>query len=85
MTITRELTPDVAASLAAQAQARGVSLDTYVRNLIEEQAAAVDHREQPMTLQPFEAELDALAADLETLPYLPAEALTRESLYQDHD
>jgi hypothetical protein len=85
MTITLELTPDVAASLAAQAQARGVSLDTYVRNLIEEQAAAVDPREQPMTLEPFEAELDALAADSETLPYLPAEALTRASFSQDHD
>jgi hypothetical protein len=84
MTITLELTPHVAASLTAQAQARGLSLDTYVRNLIEEQAAAVDHREQPMTLEPFEAELDALAADSETLPYLPAEALTRESFYQDH-
>ena len=85
MTITLELTPHVAASLAAQAQARGVSLDTYVRNLIEAQAAAVDHREPPMPLERFEAELDALAADSETLPYLPAEALTRESLYQDHD
>jgi hypothetical protein len=84
MTITLELTPHVAASLTAQAQARGLPLDTYVRNLIEEQAAAVDHREQPMTLEPFEAELDALAADSETLPYLPAEALTRESFYQDH-
>jgi hypothetical protein len=85
MTITLELTPHVAASLAAQAQARGVSLDTYVRHLIEAQAAAVDQHEQPMTLEPFEAELDALAADSETLPSLPAEALTRESFYQDHN
>jgi hypothetical protein len=85
MTITLELTPDVAASLAAQAQARGVSLDTYVRSLIEEQAAAVDHREQHMTPEQFEAELDALSSDSETLPYLSAEALTRESFYQDHD
>jgi hypothetical protein len=85
MTITLELTPHVAASLAAQAQARGVSLDTYVRNLIEAQAAAVDHREPSMPLELFEAELDALAADSETLPSLPAEALTRESFDQDHD
>jgi hypothetical protein len=45
----------------------------------------VDHREQPMTLEPFDAELDALAADSETLPSLPAEALTRERFSQDHD
>ena len=85
MRITLELTPHVAASLAAQARARGVSLDAYVRHLIEAQAAAVDYRDQPMPLEPFEAELDALAADSETLPYLSAEALTRESFYQDHD
>jgi hypothetical protein len=84
MRMTLELTPHVAASLATQTRARAVSLDTYVRHLIEEQAAAVDRREQPMPLEPFEAELDALAADSETLPYLPAEALTRESFYQDH-
>ena len=85
MTITLELTLHVAASLAAQAQARGVSLDTYLHNLLEEQAATVDHRAPPITLEQFDAELDALAADSETLPYLPAEALTRESFYQDHD
>jgi hypothetical protein len=85
MTMTLELTPDVAASIAAQAQARGVSLDTYVRHLLEAQAAAVDQREPPITLKPFEAELDALAADSETLPYLPPKALTRERFSQDHD
>jgi hypothetical protein len=38
-----------------------------------------------MTLEPFEAELDALVADSETLPSLPAEALTRERFDQDHN
>jgi hypothetical protein len=38
-----------------------------------------------MPLEPFDAELDALAADSETLPSLPAEALTREHFDQDHD
>jgi hypothetical protein len=47
--------------------------------------AAVDHREPPITLEPFDAERDALAADSETLPSLPAEALTRERFDQDHD
>jgi hypothetical protein len=35
-------------------------------------------------MEPFDAERDALAADSETLPYLPAEALTRERFSQDH-
>jgi hypothetical protein len=82
--MTLERTPHVVASVAAQARARGVSLDTYIRHLIEA-PAAVDHREPPMPLEPFEAERDALAADSETLPSLPAEALTRESCYRDHD
>jgi hypothetical protein len=38
-----------------------------------------------MPLEPVEADLDALAADSETLPYLPAAGLIRESFYQDHD
>jgi hypothetical protein len=83
MTITLELTPDVAASVAAQA--RGLSLDTSVRHLIEAQAAAVAPRGQPLTLEPFEAERDARSADSETWLYLSAEALTRERCYQDHD
>jgi hypothetical protein len=83
MTITLELTPDVAASVVAQAC--GLSLDTSVRHLIEAQAAAVAPRGQPLTLEPFEAERDARSADSETWLYLSAEALTRERCYQDHD
>ena len=45
----------------------------------------MEHREPPIPLEPFDAELDALAADSETWPYLPAEALTRERFSQDHD
>jgi hypothetical protein len=33
----------------------------------------------------FEAELDALAEGSDKLPYLPPEALARESFYQDRD
>ena len=45
----------------------------------------MDPREQPMPLERFDAELDALAADSEILPSLPAEALTRERFDQDHN
>jgi len=38
-----------------------------------------------LSLQEFDAELDALAGGSEKLPYLPPEALTRETYYQDHD
>ena len=38
-----------------------------------------------ISLEQFDAELDALAQGSDKLPYLPPEALTRESFYQDHD
>jgi len=37
-----------------------------------------------MSPEQFEAELDGLAQGSEGLPYLPPEALTRESFYRDH-
>jgi len=84
MTITLELPPEIEASLAAQARAHGLQLDVYVNSLLRRQAAT-EHLEQAMGLEQFEAELDQLAHDSERLPYLPAEALMRESFYQDHD
>ncbi len=84
MAITLELPPEIEASLAAQAQARGLRLDAYLQSLLKEQAAA-ERPEHPMSLDEFEAELDRLAEGSERLPYLPAEALTRECFYQDHD
>ena len=84
MTITLELPPEIEASLVAQAQAHGLQLDAYLSSLLRRQAAA-EHTEQRMNLEQFEAELDQLAQDSERLPYLPAEALRRESFYQDRD
>ena len=38
-----------------------------------------------MSLEKFEAELDALAENSEKLPDLAPEAVTRESFYHAHD
>jgi hypothetical protein len=83
MAITLELPPEVEADLAAQAEARGLALDVYLESLLK-QHAAMKPPDQP-SLQEFDSELDALAQGSEKLPYLPPEALTRESYYQDHD
>ena len=40
MTITLELPPETEASLLAQAKARGLSLDAFVRTILADQAAA---------------------------------------------
>ena len=84
MAITLNLPPDVEARLAAQAQALGLQLSVYAQTLLQRQAAVGDSG-QGVSLQQFEAELDGLAHGSDKLPYLPAEALTRESFYQDHD
>ncbi len=83
MAITLELPPEVEAGLAAQAEARGLELEVYLESLLKQHAAM--KRPDQLTLQEFEAELDALARGSDKLPYLPPEALTRESYYQDHD
>jgi hypothetical protein len=40
MTITLDLTPETEASLLAQAEARGLSLDAFLKTIITNQAAA---------------------------------------------
>ena len=84
MAITLELPPDIKASLEAQARARGLRLDAYVESLLK-QHAKTEHPAPTLSLEQIEAELDAFAQGSEKLPYLPPEALTRESFYQDHD
>ena len=84
MAITLELPPDIEAALATQACARGLRLNAYLESVLKQQAAT----ERPactMSLEQFDAELDGLAQGSEQLPYLPPEALTRESFYRDHD
>ena len=84
MAITLNLPPEVEASLAAQARALGLQLNSYVQTLLEQQAG-MRRPEQTINLEQFEAELDSLAQGSDKLQYLPAAALTRESFYQDHD
>ena len=84
MAITLNLPREVEASLATQARARGLQLNAYVQTLLEQQAGR-GRAEQTVSLDQFEAELDALALGSDKLPYLPPAALTRKSIYQDHD
>ena len=84
MAITLNLPPEVEASLAAQAKALGLQLNSYVQTLLEQQAG-IRRAEQTINLEQFEAELDALAQGSDKFQYLPAAALTREGFYQDHD
>ena len=80
-----ELRPEVEAKLAAEAQARGVELRTYIEGLLE---GTVTTRATPSRLRTREEMrtfFEAMAANSDKIPQLSDEAFTRESFYQDHD
>jgi hypothetical protein len=58
MIITLELPPEAEANLVAQAKARGLSLDAFVRTIITTQAAAIDAVKPVQSLTQEEEELD---------------------------
>jgi hypothetical protein len=71
----------VEARLWARARAQGLSLAAYLQTVIE-QIAALDSP-SGLSLEEFEAGMDALAEGSEQLPVLPPEAYSRESIYGD--
>ena len=85
MTIAIEVRPEVQAELAAQAAARGMDMPSYAAAVLEEAAhvpGAEPHRLGPEQL---ESTLNEMAQFSHHIPLLPDEALSRESLYRDHD
>jgi hypothetical protein len=83
MTITLELKPEVEQRVLAQAQAQGVSPESYLAAVIEAQVLPVEPGRA--SLDEFLAELEAFSEGTEGIPVLPDEALTREGIYRDHD
>ena len=89
MTVTIELPADVEAGLLAQAQAQGLDVSDYVRNLVREQVAAraaiSDHPAHDLPpeewVRRFEAWTRSHAGD--PLPVLSDDAISRESIYRE--
>jgi HicB family len=85
MTITLELPPEVEARLAAQAKARGLSLNAFLRTIITIQAAAMGSVESAELL-PREGDLDRAIDELfDTVQVPPGDgegALRRENWYR---
>jgi hypothetical protein len=83
-----QVTVDIPDELAAQAQARGLTLESYVRSLIDAAAGSSllplppPHHYPRIDTETF---LRNMAKYSEKIPQLPDEAFTRESFYQDHD
>ena len=86
MTITLELPPEAEASLAAQAEARGLSLDAFLRAIIKTQAAAVEPAKSAQAL-PHGGEdpdrvIDNLFDTVQVPPGVGEGAMRRENWYK---
>ena len=78
------VTVNIHDELAAQAKARGLSLETYVQEILAQQLARPAEARKPRTPEEIRAWLDSLAQFSDKIPPLPA-TISREWLYQDHD
>jgi hypothetical protein len=81
MSVTIDLPPDVEASLAAQAAARGVSLAEHLRRLLVAQARGSGARETPEERVKLWRDVSGLP---DTKP-LSDEAISRESIYSERE
>jgi len=82
-----QITVNIPDAVAARAQARGQTPESYVESLIKdaEQSAPLPF---PLRLRPeisMDEFLRGMAAHSEKIPQLSDKAFTRESFYQDHD
>jgi hypothetical protein len=86
MTITLELPPEAEANLVAQAKARGLSLDAFLRTIITTQAAAMESVKSAQAL-PREGEeldraIDELFDTVQVPPGVGEGAMRRENWYR---
>lgn len=87
MTVTLELRPEIEAQLLAQANARGLSLQDYLKSVVELQAgarAALTSIEA-MSHEEWEREFEAFIDSFPQQPVLSDEAIGRDSIYTRED
>lgn len=80
-----QITVTIPDELAAQARARGLSVEAYVQSLVEEAGRRSRSLGRPRTPEQIEAFFEAMAEGSQELPPLPTESFTRESFYQDRN
>ena len=77
-----QITLTIPDDIAAQAQARGLSVEAYVQNLIEQLARSQErHISHARTLEEIESFFSAISEGCQRLPSLPTASFTRESFY----
>jgi hypothetical protein len=84
MSISIELKPEVGELLEQEAAAKGVSVESYVEELIDQQVSQ-PHKTSHIGSEEIDQALDSLAKGSDDQPVLLHEAYSRESIYQDHN
>jgi post-segregation antitoxin (ccd killing protein) len=79
------VTVNIPDELAAQAKARGLSLEAYIQEILAQQLAVLPpETRRPRTPEEIRAWLDSLAQFSDKIPPL-SETISRDWIYQDHD
>jgi predicted transcriptional regulator len=84
MSLSIELKPEVEERLEQEAAVKGVSVESYVEDLIEQQVSH-SHKTSHISSEEIDQVLDSLAEGSDERPILQPEAYTRDSIYQDHN
>jgi len=80
-----EITVKIPNEIAAQAKARGMSVDAYIEEILSQQIGVRPPEvPQPRTPAEIRAWLDSLAQFSDRIPPLP-ETISREWIYQEHN
>ncbi|HSU32589.1 MAG TPA: hypothetical protein VLJ11_15255 [Bryobacteraceae bacterium] len=78
-----QVTLTIPDDIAAQAQARGLSVEAYVQDLFEKALSDGQQPPHARTREEIKAFFRAMAEGSERLPKLPTAHFTRESFYED--
>lgn len=87
MTVTLDLKPEVEEHIKAEAKARGLSVESYILNVLEKEATTGEAN-FALTAGPEEwkkAFLEWVYADRPAHPPLSDEAISRESIYRERE
>jgi hypothetical protein len=87
MTVNLDLRPEVEAQLVAQANAKGLSLQDYLKRMVELQASARAALTSvpAMSHEEWERGFEALIDSFPQQPVLSDEAISRDSIYTRED
>jgi hypothetical protein len=84
MAFTLQLDPEMERTLAEQARLQGVSMTTYIQEILARQLA-LQASDNKLSEEEFEAALDAMTVYSDKIPVLPLGAFRRNEIYRDHD